>query len=110
MSPDELYAFAGDLDQSTEELYGDYLWAKRRFRAAVGRRPRRFRRFKGKGKGFHGKGQGFGRNKGKDRNPIARSFPVDPFGPTLLAGGMDKGNGKSGKKGGGKGNPMGQDG
>ena len=68
----ELAAFAGDVTPGYDvpELFEAYQWAKRQFRAAAGmRRPRRFRRFKGKGKGSRPKGSGKGK-KGGFKNPI----------------------------------------
>ena len=115
MSDAEALEFYGDMSETTaDQLYMDYLYAKRRFRKFVGRPPRHHRG----GKGAKGKGV-YPRTKGKDVNPF-RSFgkgkgktyasvPGGVLGAQALAGGKGKKSGK-GNAGASFKNPIGQDG
>ena len=103
MTEEEWSHFVGDMSDTTvESLRQEYLFARRRFRAAAERPARRFRKGKGKGRA-----KGGGK---RSKNPFStgRAYSVDPFGPSSLAGGKGKNKGKKGK-GDGR-NPIGQDG
>ena len=100
--------FATEL--SLEELYNEYLFARRRFRFHAGRKPRRFRfprrkgRGKGKGKGsFHRRRPFAGKGRRMPVNLPRSSWfgGSDALPPMSLAGGKGKGKGKS-RKGKGK--------
>ena len=111
MTTAEELEYFGDFQGCTaEQLRGEYLFAKRRFRRFTGRAPRRFR---GKGapprfgrrpeKGAGKKGKGMS-SMGKIGGP---SY-MDVIGPSSLAGGKGKAGKRGAAKGGG--NPRGADG
>ena len=108
-------------DALGEHLYLQYRFAKRRFRAMAHKRGR----FKGKGKGKGGKGRGKGSFKGKGAHAFtSTAFWTDPYSQNSYLSAEESydtsydsypeiyvmGKGKGGKKGSGRGNPIGKDG